>query len=84
MQLDEPPAAIAMDKNALEIIDWLASDECHKLDGAGLIGSLGAKLSEAERSGDAAPLNGIPFAGAASDSHGALIGLGPWGTRRRS
>ena len=47
MQLDEPPAAIAMDKNALEIIDWLASDECHELDGAGLIDGLGAKLSEA-------------------------------------
>jgi hypothetical protein len=26
-----------MDDNALEIIEWLASDECHELDGAGLI-----------------------------------------------
>jgi adenylate cyclase len=36
-----------MDDNALEIIEWLASDECHELDGAGLIDGLGAKLSKA-------------------------------------
>jgi adenylate cyclase len=44
MQLDEPPVAVAMQDNALEIIEWLASDECHELDGAGLIDGLGTKL----------------------------------------
>ena len=47
MQQDEPLAAIAMHEYALEIIEWLASDECHELDGAGLIDGLGAKLSKA-------------------------------------
>src|SRR6476646_7859097 len=47
MQQDEPLAAIAMNDNALEIIEWLASDECHELDAAGLIDRLGAKLSKA-------------------------------------
>jgi len=36
-----------MDHNAVEIIEWLASDECHELDGAGLIDGLGARLSKA-------------------------------------
>jgi adenylate cyclase len=47
VQLDKPLAAIAMDENALEIIQWLASDKSHELDGAGLIDGLGAKLSKA-------------------------------------
>ena len=47
MPQDEPLAAIAMNDNALEIIEWLASDECHELDAAGLIDRLGAKLSKA-------------------------------------
>ena len=46
MQLDEPLAAIAMGDHGLEIVEWLASDECHELDGAGLIDGLGAKLSK--------------------------------------
>jgi adenylate cyclase len=41
------PSAIARDETAFEIIEWLASDECHELDGAGLIDGLGAKLSNA-------------------------------------
>ena len=36
-----------MDDNALEIIEWLPSDECHELDEAGLIDGLGTKLSKA-------------------------------------
>jgi len=44
---DEPLAAVAMDDNALEIIEWLPSDECHELDEAGLIDGLGTKLSKA-------------------------------------
>jgi adenylate cyclase len=47
MQQYEPLAAIAMDENAFEIIGWLASDECHELDQAGLIDGLGAKLCKA-------------------------------------
>jgi hypothetical protein len=47
MQQDEPLAAIAMNDNAFEIIEWLASDGCHALDEAGLIDSLGAKRSRA-------------------------------------
>src|SRR6478672_9891631 len=47
MQQYEPLAAMAMNDNAFEIIEWLASDGCHALDEAGLIDSLGAKLSRA-------------------------------------
>src|SRR5260370_10806403 len=56
VQLDKPLAAIAMDENALEIIQWLASDKSHELDGAGLIDGLGAKLSKA-----GVPLHRIVF-----------------------
>jgi hypothetical protein len=33
-----------MRRHALEIIEWLVSDECHDLDGAGLIDGFGTKL----------------------------------------
>jgi adenylate cyclase len=44
--LDKSLAASAIDENVLEIIQWLASDRSHELDGAGLIESLGAKLGK--------------------------------------
>jgi adenylate cyclase len=47
MQQYEPLAAIAVHENALEIIEWLASDECHELDETGFIDGLGTKLSKA-------------------------------------
>ncbi len=47
MLLDKPLSAVAGDENALEIIQWLASDRSHELDGAGLIDGLGAKLRKA-------------------------------------
>jgi adenylate cyclase len=47
MQQYEPLAPIARDGTAFEIIEWLASDECHELDEARLIDGLGAKLSKA-------------------------------------
>jgi adenylate cyclase len=47
LQQDDAFAAITTDENALKIVEWLASDECHELDGPGLIDSLGAKLGQA-------------------------------------
>jgi adenylate cyclase len=44
--LDNALASIAGDAKALEIIQWLASDRSHELDGAGLIDDLGAKLGK--------------------------------------
>lgn len=36
-----------MERNALSIIEWLACDESHELDDAGLIASLGCRLRAA-------------------------------------
>ena len=47
MQHDVSLAAIAMGDSALEIIEWLASDECHDVDDAGLIAGLGRQLQAA-------------------------------------
>ena len=47
MLLDKSFAATAIDENALEIIQWLASDRSHQLDGAGLVEGLGVKLGKA-------------------------------------
>ena len=50
MQPTEPATTTAKRRHAIEIIEWLASDDCHKLDVAGLIAILAAVLRE----------NGVP------------------------
>jgi adenylate cyclase len=41
---DASVSTVGMRQHALEIIEWLVSDECHDLDGAGLIDGLGTTL----------------------------------------
>ena len=41
---DASVSTVGMRQHALEIIEWLVSDECHDLDAAGLIDDLGTKL----------------------------------------
>ena len=50
MQPTEPATTTAKRQHAIEIIEWLASDDCHKLDVAGLIAILAAVLRD----------NGVP------------------------
>jgi len=50
MQPTEPATATARRQHAIEFIEWLASDDCHRLDVAGLIAVLAAMLHD----------NGVP------------------------
>lgn len=50
MQPTEPATATAKRQHAIEFIEWLASDDCHRLDVAGLIAVLAAMLHD----------NGVP------------------------